>query len=107
MSESDLRTVLRRVVAFALTGVAVSGYSVYFQATANETAPDIVGQGIVIDGDTIDVAGQRVFQDHVKRITPRRDEICPTRQILRQCHIEDDLIALSNGKRSRMRDRSE
>jgi endonuclease YncB( thermonuclease family) len=77
MSESDLRTVLRRVVAFALTGVVVFVLSALFQTAANGATPDIFGQATIIDGDTIDIAGQRIRLEGID--APESSQTCDRR----------------------------
>jgi len=59
MSESVLKVVLHRLVASALAGVAVIGLSSSVPA-AIKAAPHISGVAVVVDGDTIDIAGQRI-----------------------------------------------
>jgi endonuclease YncB( thermonuclease family) len=78
MSESDLQTTLRRLVACALTGVAVfSLASSSAPGAATAVTADITGPASIVDGDTLDIGGQRVRLDGID--APETAQTCSRR----------------------------
>ncbi len=78
MSESVHQTILRRLVACALTGVAVFSLSSSSAPVAASTA-EISGSATVVDGDTLDIGGRRIRLEGID--APEPAQTCSRRWV--------------------------
>jgi endonuclease YncB( thermonuclease family) len=78
MGESDFRIILRWLVACALAGVAVFSLSSPSAPGApTAVTADIAGPASIVDGDTLDIGGQRVRLDGID--APESAQTCSKR----------------------------